>query len=95
MRYFVPGPGLVRLTLYDIHGRAVTSISSMDGGGVRELPLQSLPNVSRLASGIYFYDFHWNEVRQKGKETGLFSPVRQSAVNGLLTKASRAGKCLT
>lgn len=67
VRYFVPGPGLVRLTLYDIHGRAVTSISSMDGGGVRELPLQSLPNVSRLASGIYFYDFHWNEVRQKGK----------------------------
>ena len=68
VRYFVPGPGPVRLTLYDIHGRTVTSISSMDGGrGVREIPLQSLPNVSRLASGIYFYDFHWNEARLTGK----------------------------
>ena len=68
LRYYVPGPGRVRLTLYDIHGRAVTSISSMDdGGGVRELSLQSFPNASRLASGIYFYDFHWNDTRQKGK----------------------------
>jgi hypothetical protein len=68
LRYYVPGPGPVRLALYDIHGRVVTSMSSRDeSGGVRELPLQSLPNVSRLASGIYFYDFHWNEVRQRGK----------------------------
>jgi len=67
-RYFVPGPGGVRLTLYDVHGRAVATMSSRDEtGGVRELPLQSFPNVSRLASGIYFYDFRWNEMRQKGK----------------------------
>jgi hypothetical protein len=67
-RYFVPGPGGVRLTLYDVHGRAVATMSSRDEtGGVRELPLQSFPNVSRLASGIYFYDFRWNEMRQNGK----------------------------
>lgn len=66
--YYVPGAGRVRLTLYDIHGRAVASTSSREGsGGMRDLPLQTVPNVSRLASGIYFYRFEWNETRQSGK----------------------------
>lgn len=68
IRYYVPATGRTRLTLYDVHGRAVTSTSWSDGsGGVRELPLLSLPNASRLASGIYFYEFQWKEARQKGK----------------------------
>jgi hypothetical protein len=68
IRYYVPATGRTRLTLYDVHGRAIASTSWSDGtGGVRELPLLSLPNASRLASGIYFYEFQWNEARQKGK----------------------------
>lgn len=66
-RYFVPEAGPVRLTLYDVRGRAVATVSSSVGAGVRELPLQSLPNASHLPSGIYFYEFRWNEARQMGK----------------------------
>jgi hypothetical protein len=67
-RYFVPHAGPTRLTLYDVHGRAVASISSNSGsGGVREVPLLSLPSASRLPSGIYFYEFQWNGARQVGK----------------------------
>ena len=66
--YYVPGPGQVRLALYDIHGRAVASTSFReDAGGTRDLPLQSIPSISRLASGIYFYRFEWNDTRQSGK----------------------------
>ena len=66
--YYVPGAGRVRLTLYDVHGRAVASASSReDSGGMRDLPLQTVPSVSRLASGIYFYRFEWNDTRQSGK----------------------------
>ena len=68
IRYYVPAAGRTRLTLYDVHGRAVASTSWSHGaGGVRELPLLSVPNASRLASGIYFYEFQWKEARQKGK----------------------------
>jgi hypothetical protein len=67
-RYYVPGPGPARLTLYDVHGRRVASIApSHESAGVWELPLQSLPNAARLASGLYFYEFQWNEARQSGK----------------------------
>ena len=67
-RYSVPGAGRTRLTLYDVHGRAVASTSSREeAGGVREISLQSLRNASRLASGIYFYEFQWNESLLKGK----------------------------
>lgn len=68
IRYYVPGPGTVRWTVHDVHGRAVASASSREAaGGIRELSLQSLPNAQRLASGIYFYTFTWNEVRESGK----------------------------
>jgi hypothetical protein len=67
-RYYVPGPGRTRLTLYDLHGRRVTFIAPSDeSGGVREIPLLSLPKASGLSSGIYFYEFQWNEARQSGK----------------------------
>jgi hypothetical protein len=67
-RYFVPGPGSTRLTLFDIHGRTVTSVASSSGsGGVREVPLLGLPHASGLASGIYFYEFQWNDLRRSGK----------------------------
>ena len=67
-RYYVPGPGRTSLTLYDVHGRAVSFTSSNSGsGGIRELPLQSLPNASTLGSGIYFYEFRWNGARHMGK----------------------------
>ena len=66
--YYVPGAGQVRLTLYDIHGRAVASTSRReDGGGMRDVQVEAVPKVSRLASGIYFYRFEWNETRQSGK----------------------------
>ncbi|HET9940044.1 MAG TPA: T9SS type A sorting domain-containing protein [Candidatus Eisenbacteria bacterium] len=66
--YYVPGAGQVRLTLYDIHGRAVASTSFReDAGGMRDLPLHTAPSVSRLASGIYFYRFEWNDTRRSGK----------------------------
>jgi hypothetical protein len=66
--YYVPGAGQVRLTLYDIHGRAVASTSLREeGGGMRDLPLHTVTSVSRLASGIYFYRFEWNETRRNGK----------------------------
>jgi hypothetical protein len=41
--------------------------SNSGSGGIRELPLQSLPNASTLGSGIYFYEFRWNGARHMGK----------------------------
>ena len=67
-RYYVPGSGPVRITLYDVQGRSVASFQrSSSGSGTHDGALERPSGRGPLPSGIYLYRFEWNGIRRTGK----------------------------
>ena len=69
IRYYCPGPGRVRLSLFDLRGRkAAASFERFESGaGAHEATLRTSTSGRPLSSGIYFYRFEWEGERRTGK----------------------------
>lgn len=76
LRYALPQPGAVDLTVYDIQGRGVvTLVNTVQTAGFYELQWKGMASRGEpVAAGMYFYRL---EVRGPGGQTPSYSAVRK------------------
>jgi len=66
--YTLPDDGTIFFTVYDLHGRAIYSLSQAQASGFHTIRWDGLSNRGEpVGSGVYFYAVRFGEEVAKGK----------------------------